>query len=199
MHISEGVLSPPVLITGTLLTAGGLVVAVKSIKPNEIPKVALLTSAFFIASLVHVPIGLSNAHLVLNGLLGILLGKGAFAAIFIALVLQAVLFQFGGLTTLGVNTFNIAVPGIIFGVIAQHLISVEKKKLSFIVSWLTGFLSILGSGFLVALSLWMSGENLLLAAQLIFSAHIPVAIVEGFVTATAVSFLLKVKPEIFRR
>ena len=46
----------------------------------------------------------SSAHLILNGLLGVVLGWAAFPVIFVALLLQAVLFQFGGFTVLGVNT-----------------------------------------------------------------------------------------------
>ncbi len=71
---------------------------------------AVLSSVFFIASLIHVPVGPSAAHLILNGVCGLLLGWMAFPAILVGLALHALLFQFGGLTTLGVNTFNMAFP-----------------------------------------------------------------------------------------
>jgi cobalt/nickel transport system permease protein len=48
---------------------------------------------------------------------------------------------------------------------------------------------------LVAFSLMLSGEAFLLAAKITFVAHIPVMIVEGFVTAAAVLLIRKVKPE----
>lgn len=48
---------------------------------------------------------------------------------------------------------------------------------------------------MVAFSLMMSGEAFLLAAKATFVAHIPVMIVEGFVTAAAVLLIRKVKPE----
>ena len=72
--------------------------------------VAILAAAFFVGSLIHVPIGPSSVHLILNGLLGMLLGWAAFPSIFVALMLQAILFQYGGITVLGVNTFKIIVP-----------------------------------------------------------------------------------------
>ena len=75
--------------------------------------VVILFLAFFVGSFVHVPIGLSSAHLILNGLLGAILGWAAFPAILTALLLQAVLFQFGGITVLGVNTFNVAGPAVL--------------------------------------------------------------------------------------
>ena len=104
MHISEGVLSGPVLISGGALAAVGTAIGLRKLDYDHIAKAGMLSAAFFVASLVHVPIGPANAHLVLNGLVGLLLGWAAFPAILVALVLQAVLFQFGGITVLGVNT-----------------------------------------------------------------------------------------------
>jgi hypothetical protein len=74
---------------------------------ERLPQVYVV-SAFFVASFIHVPVGPAAVHLVLNGLCGLLLGWLAFPAILVGLTLQALLFQFGGLTTLGVNTFNLA-------------------------------------------------------------------------------------------
>ncbi len=196
MHISEGVLSIPVLSAGALITVAGLAIGIKKVKPADIPKVALTTSAFFVASLVHIPIGPSNAHLVLNGFLGVLLGWAAFPAIFIGLVLQAVLFQFGGLTTLGVNSANIALPGIFFGLLARRFITLKRPNLSALIAGLAGGLSVMGSGLMVALSLSLSGDSFTLVSRLIFSAHIPIAVVEGIITGFVTRFLLRVRPEI---
>ena len=113
MHISEGVLSAPVLITGAALTATAVGLGLKKMDYDRIPQVAILSSVFFVASLIHIPIGPANAHLVMNGLTGLLLGFSAFPAILVGLILQAILFQFGGITTLGINTFNIAFPALI--------------------------------------------------------------------------------------
>ncbi len=196
MHISEGILSVPVLTVGAAVTLTGLAIGIKRVKPADIPKVALLTAAFFVASLVHVPIGPSNAHLVLNGLLGVLLGWAAFPAIFVGLLLQAVLFQFGGLTTLGVNTANMALPGIFFGLLARRFMDLSKPGFSAVVAGIAGGLSILGSGLLVAMSLGLSGDSFSLVSKIIFTAHVPIAVVEALVTGFVTRFLMKVKPEI---
>ena len=74
-------------------------------------QVGILSSAFFMASLIHVPIGPSSVHLLLNGIVGLLLGWGAFPAILVGLALQAMFFQFGGITVLGVNTLNVGRSG----------------------------------------------------------------------------------------
>ena len=96
MHVSEGVLAAPVLVSGTALTAGGVALGLKKMEATAVPAVALLSSAFFVASLIQVPVGPVSVHLVLNGLTGLILGGMAFPAILVGLALQAVFFQFGG-------------------------------------------------------------------------------------------------------
>ena len=58
--------------------------------------------------------------------------------------------------------------------------------------------AIAGAGLLTALSLSFSAEGFLRTAQILFLAHIPVMIVEGVITALAVSFIAKVRPEILQ-
>ena len=140
MHISEGVLSLPVITIGYALTAAGVGIGLKQLKDEDIVKTAVFSAAFFIASLIHVPLGPSNVHLILNGLVGLLLGPVSFCAIFLALLLQAILFQFGGLTSLGVNTFNMAMPALLCYVIFFKLIKGNNLPLV-IIGFLTGFIS----------------------------------------------------------
>ncbi|PIP16118.1 MAG: cobalamin biosynthesis protein CbiM [bacterium (Candidatus Ratteibacteria) CG23_combo_of_CG06-09_8_20_14_all_48_7] len=196
MHISEGVLSAPVLITGALLSAGGVGLGLKKISYEKMPKVAVLSSAFFVASLIHVPIGPSSVHLVLNGLLGILLGLAAFPSILVALTLQALLFQFGGFTSLGVNTFNMAAPA----VISYYLFNFPIRKANHSISMLAGFgagMTGVGLGALfVAIALITTGESFLNIAKIVVVAHLPVMVIEGIITSFCVIFLKRVKPEI---
>ena len=53
MHISEGVLSAPVLAGGWVLTAAGMTVGLRRLDYDRLMTVALLASAFFVASLIH--------------------------------------------------------------------------------------------------------------------------------------------------
>ena len=122
VHISEGILSPPVLVAGWAITIALLAVALwwskkKGNVEEEIPKLSVMTAAFFVASLIHFPVPPSSVHFLLNGLLGITLRILAFPAIFIGVVLQAVLLQHGGITTIGINTVNIGIPALIAGFI----------------------------------------------------------------------------------
>ena len=194
MHISEGILSAPVLVTGAVLAAGGVVVGLRRLDVERLPVTAVLTAVFFVASLVHVPVGPANAHLVLNGLLGVLLGWICFPAVLVAALLQAMLFQFGGLTTLGVNTLSMALPPVLCGFAFRGLLGAGGSKRK-IAAFCCGGLSVLLSGVLAAVALGLSDEGFLRAAQILAVAHLPVAAVEGIVTVFVVSFLARVRPE----
>ena len=189
MHISEGVLSAPVLIGGAAFTVAGLAVSLKKLRPAEVPKVAMFCVVFFLASLLHV-------HLVLAGLLGAVLGLNAVVAIFAALLLQGVLLQFGGLSTLGVNTFNMAAPAVLLFLCLGRVLNGSSNGAAMLAAFVIGSLSLLLSAALLALCLWLSGEEFLPAAKLLFVAECPLALLEGLITLVCVKFLRKVKPEL---
>lgn len=194
MHISEGVLSAPVLLTGAGMTLAGLTIALKKMDYDTLPQVAVMAAAFFVASLIHVPLGPSSVHLILNGVLGLVLGWGAIPAIFIALLLQAVLFQFGGLVVLGANTVIMGLPALVVWMLFSRGIR-GNGRTAVCCAALAGALSIFFSALLAALSLWFSGDDLLTTAKLIAAAHVPIMIIEGGITAVVVGFLKKIKPE----
>ncbi len=195
MHISEGVLSPAVLAGGATLSVVGTALGLKKVDYEAIPRVGLLSAAFFVASLVHVPIGPSSVHLLLNGLMGLLLGWAAFPAVLIGLLLQALLFQFGGLTVLGVNTFNVAGPAVLSFYIFRRLFR-HGGRLAIVSSFVCGFLTVLLTALFTALSLVFTGEGFLTVAHLVLLSHLPVMIIEGFFTLFVYLFLLKVRPEL---
>lgn len=194
MHISDGVLTAPVLAAGAALSLGGLSLGLKKLDYDRLPQVAILSAAFFVASLIYIPIGPSTAHLILNGLLGVMLGWGTFPAIFVGLTLQAILFHFGGLTTLGVNTFTMAFPGVCCYLLLGRLARSPKPRAHMLAGFLCGSLSVLGSALLVGLSLASAGEEFYNVARLIVVVHLPVMLIEGIITAATVSFIMRVKP-----
>lgn len=196
MHISEGVLSAPVLLSGAALTVVGTAIGLKRLNHDRIPQVAMLSAAFFIASLIHVPIGPTSAHLVLNGLVGLLLGWLAFPAILVGLILQALLFQFGGLTALGVNGVIMALPAVVCFFVFRSGIKSDRPVLPMAVSFLCGFCAVLLGSLLVAGALFLTGDQFLPVAKLVVVAHLPVMIIEGLITAFCVQFFKRVKPEI---
>lgn len=199
MHIVDGALSNPVVIAGAFAAAGGVAVGLRALDLERIPTAGVLSASFFVASLIHVPIGPSSVHLVLNGLAGLLLGWAAFPALFVGLLLQTVFFGFGGLTVLGVNAVNIALPAVLVGLLFGRLIGRGTAVQGAVWGALGGACAIAVTTAMVALSLAMSGDEFLPAARLVFVAHIPVMVIEAALTGFAVLLSRKVKPELFAR
>ncbi|SMH26848.1 energy-coupling factor ABC transporter permease [Mesorhizobium australicum] len=106
--------STPVLVGGGVVTAALLGWSVRELDEDSLPKVAVVAALFFIVSLINVPIGATTTHLLLTGLMGLVIGRATVPAVFIALVLQAVFFGFGGISTLGVNTVDMALPAVLW-------------------------------------------------------------------------------------
>jgi cobalt/nickel transport system permease protein len=196
MHIADGVLSLPVLLTGATLTVAGVTRGLKNLDYERIPQVAILSSTFFVASLIHLPIGPTSVHLVLNGLTGLLLGWAAFPALLIALFLQAVLFGFGGLSVLGVNTFNMALPAVLCYYLFNRLVITKTGTVAFVYGFVAGALAIVLSTVLIGLSLFVTSGAFLQVIQLTFLAHLPVMLTEGIITGSIVVFLHQVRPEL---
>ncbi len=195
MHISDGVLPPSVAITSFAVSGAILAINLRKLKYEDYPKVAVMTSAFFIASLIHVPLGPTSVHLLLPGLVGILLGSTSFIAITLGLTLQCFLFQFGGITALGANSLMMGLPAIFCGWLFKKIKGTSLKQ-NAITAAITGAIGVMLAVIILALLLYLSGEEFWGVAKVAVIAHLPVAFIEGIVSGFTVSFLYRVKPEL---
>lgn len=195
MHISEGVLSGPVLAGGAVAAAACAAWGVRKLDGEDLVRTGVLAAAFFAASLVHLPIGPTSIHLVLSGLMGVLLGWAAFPAILVGLVLQALLFQFGGLTVLGVNAVVMGLPAVACGLAARPLLR-RSGPVFAVAAFGCGALSILGSLVLLYVSLVLSGEALAVFAGVFFWAHLALMGIEGAITLFILGFLKRMRPDL---
>lgn len=194
MHISDGVLSAPVLLTGGALTVVGTAIGLKKLDYDQMAKVGILASTFFVASLIHMSLGPTSVHLLLNGIMGILLGWATFPAVLVGLFLQAMFFQFGGITVLGVNTFNVAGPAIVCYYIFNAVVK-KNPKYAVPMAFLCGALSVFLTALMVAVALLFTEESFMEVAILAVTAHLPVMVIEALVTGFCMIFLRKVQPE----
>lgn len=199
MHIADGVLPVSSLAAGWAGTVVLTGLTLRKVPPEELPKAAVMTAGFFVASLIHVPLGPTSVHLILNGLVGIVLGWAAFPAILVGLVLQALLFQHGGLLTLGANAVMLGAPALVaykvFGI--RSLFQFRRREA--VAGFLAGASAILLSGVILALWLATAGREFWTIARVALVAHLPLMVLEGLVGAAAAVFLGKVKPEILGR
>ena len=193
MHISDGVLPISVTIGGYAASAALAAWSARRTRSEELPKVAVVTAAFFVASLIHVPFGPTSVHLLIPGLAGALLGPSSFLAIGLGLLLQSMLFQFGGLTALGANAMMMGVPALLCGVFFQRLKGSSRRRQS-IIGGFAGALGTTLAAILLALLLATGGEDFFGVAKIALAAHVPVIVIEGLVRAFTIGFLARVKP-----
>jgi cobalt/nickel transport system permease protein len=133
-------------------------------------------------------------HLILNGLVGVVLGRRAPLAVSVGLLLQFLLLNHGGLTTLGLNACIIGIPALAAGWCYPALRRLGFSPLARGV--------VLGAGAAAAavvlnfLVLLFGGkDDWATLARLVLLAHVPVVIIEGLMLGVIVRYLEKVKPE----
>jgi cobalt/nickel transport system permease protein len=194
MHISDGVLPTSVAIGGYAASAVLVFWSARRSRHRDLPKLAVMTAAFFVASLIHIPFGPTSVHLILPGLTGALLGPSAFLSIGLGLLLQSLLFQFGGITALGANSLMMGVPALICGWAFQKWRGDTPLRQT-VVGGLAGAVGTVLAALILAGLLVTGGEDFFGVAKIALLAHVPVILIEGLVSGFTIGFLARVKPE----
>ena len=119
------------LLVGTVAAAAGTMFGLRRLDEDQIPKAAVLGSAFFVASAIQVPMGPSSVHLVLSGLMGLVLGWAIFPTVLVGLILQVVFFSIAGPTVLGINTLIMALPGVICYYLFRWAVCSNRQQVVF--------------------------------------------------------------------
>ena len=199
MHISDGILDPKICIGGYVIAACLAGAALKKVKQEDITKISVVGAAFFVSSLIHFKVGFSSVHLTLIGLVGIVLGIHSSLAIITGLFFQAVMFNHGGLSTLGVNSVTFSVPAlIVYGIFDMVYKRVRSLTILGVFAGICAGAAIVLALLCVIVLLYFSGEELLGFAYFFSLSNGVLALVEGVVTALAIIQIGKVKPQMLR-
>lgn len=203
MHLPDGIVPVEMALAGYGASAALAALSLTRINtlPDpqvEIPRVAMLTTVFFAASLVAVPVPPTSVHLMLAGLIGVMLGWFAVPAILVGLFLQAVLFGHGGITTLGLNGLIFGLPALMASAVWRQAGRRWSDLAAFVagsgavVAALTVFAVIVLSGLPVALD--AGAERAALKVFLL--AHLPLVLAEGVIVMTLLRVLRRVEPRL---
>lgn len=197
VHIGPGLLNEVWVLGGFLLVTPLLTIALWRVGEREIPRIGVLTAAFFVASSVHIPLGGVSVHLLLNGLTGVILRWRASLAIAVGLTLQTFLLSHGGPDALGVNFAVQAMPALLAGLTFRPLFRVMPAfAAGTIVGGGTAVLTVLLHAVVLYLGVnvedaeprkWIAGVSLVV--------HLPVIVIEAVGVGFACRVLAKAKPE----
>jgi cobalt/nickel transport system permease protein len=197
VHISDGAIADVWVACGFVVAGLLLLPALWRIREDEVPRIGVLTAAFFVGSSIHIKLAVlpTSVHLILNGLVGVVLGRRAPIAVTVGLFLQYLLLAHGGYTTLGLNACIVGIPAVLAGWGYPVL-----KRLGFSAFARGAILGGAASAGAVVLNflvlLFAGKEDWSILAKLVLLAHIPVVILESLMLGVIVRYVEKVKPEL---
>jgi len=204
MHIPDGFLSGPVWLGLDALSvpAVGYVarLAQRDFEENHVPLLGVMGAFVFAAQMINFPVGAgTSAHLVGGALLAVLLGPAAASVVMTAiLVIQAFVFQDGGVLALGANVANMALAGVLAGYLPYHLLGGGRLRKPAI--FLGGALSVLASAALALAELSASRvaipKGMLALSAGLFAIN---AVAEGAITVAVVSGIEALSPRLAPR
>lgn len=196
MHISDGIISIEVATVSAVATLAFCVYSFKNLTNEKIALVASMSALFFVTSFIHIPFGVTQIHLMLIGFIGIFLGSVAFISIAIALILQALLLGFGGLSSLGANILVMALPAyLVYLIFKLEILKRLNEKVKF---FLVGFLGVFISSLLLFSVLVFSKDEYLAVGYSIIAVNIPTMILEGLVTMFLLLYIKKSMPKLLK-
>lgn len=198
MHIADGVLSTGLMVGLNVAAGCGVCAAAGRLDYERVPRVGVMSAVFFLASFVHVKLGPSSVHLLLNGLLGLLLGWASLPAVGVALFLQATMLGHGGLTAWGANVLIMGVPaGVVWHLFGGACRRAKTPRGAGLWGAAAGSVAVLLTCALMAAGLHGSDPTkYAMAVRVLVLAHLPVAVIEAGVVGAAVGFLKRVRPDL---
>lgn len=205
LHIPDGFLSLPVAGAGwlvsLLLLAWALRRTQELLGEAMVPLFGVLAAFVFAAQVVNFPIvGGTSGHLLGAALTAILLGPWSAVVVMSAVVVvQAVLFQDGGLLALGCNLLNMAVLAPLSAHVVYRVVG-SSAAWRGAAAVLAGWLSVVVSAAATGTELVWSGTfPAAVTMPALLGIYAVVGLGEGLLTAAVLSFLRRNRPALLER
>lgn len=212
MHIMEGYLQPAYCVAWGAVSLPvvlfGLFVLKKKIVEDRrrLPLAAMAGAFIFVVSSLKIPsVTGSCSHMTGTGIGAILFGPAAVSVLgLIVLIFQAFLLAHGGVTTLGANTFSMAIAGpfVAWGLYRLCIrFKCNRRTAVFLAAFLGDLMTYVVTSVQLAIAHPQEGGDVLAAAVKFLSVfaltQIPLAILEGILTVLIVIGLESyAKPEL---
>jgi cobalt/nickel transport system permease protein len=198
MHIPDGFLSTPVWATLDVVSAPAVAWvarrAQRDTQDHRIPLLGVMGAFVFAAQMVNFPVGPgTSGHLVGGALLTVVLGPAAASLVLTAiLVLQALIFQDGGVLALGANVFNMALVGVAAAYFSYRLWEHRSRSAAIFAA---GTLSVVTSACFALGQLLISGVPMTGGVFWASLAWFVInATIEGAITVAAVRSIERLNP-----
>lgn len=209
MHIPDGFLS--VVVSGILWVVSMvfIIIALKKagreIDESRLPLVGVLAAAIFAGQMLNFAVaGGTSGHLLGAALAVLLVGPWPAVLVMTSVVsVQALVFQDGGVLTLGANLFNMAVVGVAVAYFVSNLFKRwfgDKRWATLLTAFAAGWFSIFIAALAASLELALSGTSPAnIAIPAMGGIHALIGIGEGLITLGAVSLVMSSKPQLLEK
>lgn len=199
MHIPDGYLDPlTAAVTYLIMIVYGVYVVKRGerISEERMINITVLAAAIFVAQMLNWPVvGGTSLHFVGGALAAILYGvKSAFLVMFLVLLVQALIFHDGGVTTFGANVLNMGIIDALVGYFVYRFV-VEKtgwSRREFFGSFLGAWLGITLAGLACGIEIGVSTQfiyGLSVAVPVMVGYHAVLGVIEGIITGLVVVYV----------
>ena len=203
MHIPDGFLEPKVWVPLTAVSVAAVAFASKKVSKNldekKVPLMGVIAAFVFAAQMVNFPVGGGTSGHLMGGVL-IATIMGPFAALLMistGLIIQALLFQDGGITALGANIFNMGIVGTGLGYLTFKGLNRVTGNLNFAV-FTASWLSVVTAAGIAAAELSISGViPIAVSLPAMTGVHAIIGIGEGAITIAALGLISGVSKDVF--
>jgi cobalt/nickel transport system permease protein len=207
VHIPDGYLTAYVFVPAFIVAIVWLAICIRKVKlaEKQVPILGLLCALFFAAMMMNWPVvGGTTAHLLGGASMGLILGPFAGGiGITVILVLQALLFGDGGLTTLGANVLNMGIIGVLVPCVVflalYKIVGVKGNKLYaviFVSAFAGDLLAAVAAGTELGFSQPVFQYGLNVAVPAMAMNHSIIGVGEGIITSILIGTLLKLRPDL---
>ncbi len=208
LHIPDGFLNLPVLLVTWVIAIGLIAISLQraqaEYQERAVPLMGVCAAFIFAAQMINFPIpGGTSGHLLGGTLAGALLGPWAGSLVMVSVfIVQAVVFQDGGLTALGANVLNMGLIGTFAGYYLYRGIRfvIGRNKFQGMVAGaaVAAWTSVVAASIITAIELALSGTVPLgVALTAMASWHVLIGIGEALITAIALSFIWRTRGDLF--
>jgi cobalt/nickel transport system permease protein len=211
MHIPDGFLNVPVMMVAWVFAIVLIALSLKKVEADyqdrAVPLMGVCAAFIFAAQMINFPIpGGTSGHLLGGTLAGVLLGPWAGSLVMsIVFMVQALIFQDGGILALGANILNMGLIGTFGGYYLFRTVrnfvdrqqSGHQLKGLVVGTAIAAWLSVVMASALVALQLAISGTvPLAVGLTAMVGWHVMIGLGEALVTVSTVTFIWRSRPDL---
>jgi cobalt/nickel transport system permease protein len=205
LHIPDGFLSLLIAAAAWVLAVIFITMAIRnsqeSFDEKLVPLAGIMAAFIFAGQMINFPVaGGTSGHFIGAALAAVVLGPWLGILVMTAvIVLQALLFQDGGLVVMGANILVMGVTPALISYGLYRMVANRNRRTQILTASGAAWLSVMGAALLTALLLGFSGtSSFRIAVPALLGVHAFIGIGEALITAAALSFIMNARPQLLQ-